>query len=130
MKIYYKVVVVSDKKYNSFLRVAVGAIQYKINRWVYPPSIFAMNNYGLCIFDTLVHAHTFLAKYEYPNYIKVFTCRTGAVWKPTVPCLAHYYILDGHIKPGGPSSPIEWPVGTLMADRVMLLKKCEVCGVQ
>jgi len=127
MKYYYKVVAWEDDKlvsavcnerelgvrcnhYFDKIKLLKLKLIYKINAW----TISKNKKYGITIFESLKKAKSF---HSFTGRYTIFKCEAIGVRKPKIPIeVFRLYIGLSNNKYG-------WPEGTLMADKIKLIKE-------
>lgn len=113
-KLYWKVAIKHFER--GFTSVgAFGNLEHRYfyNKWTVGRNTHLGNSYGLCIFSTRKNARRFGGN--------VKKCKVGKVWEPKVPRLINAERAFLSERPVVFRSG--WPTGTLMTDKVMLLKR-------
>lgn len=113
---YYKIVDLNLQSIygNSFYPIT--SIQYKLKDWTYPKDERA----PLCVFKWLEDAKRFIKENKLEKY-KIYECAiklSNRTWGRTLTKQAIYHRLQQNFLKGSEL----WPVGTFLADKVMLLK--------
>ena len=113
---YYKIV---DKNLNSFYSLYLNSmsIKYKRKEWVKPIQEYA----PLCVFEDMISVRDFLKNNKLPNY-DIFECaieKSDKKWNRLVRLSEVEKYTDKNIMSFWHA---DWPHGTVLADRVMLIR--------
>lgn len=120
-KYYYKVVY--DSPVLGTVSAVVGGnaqVCYRLNRYAHPNPQLLNAGYGLFVFSTLTDAVGFRADRTVPDPYSVYRTKIGKTM-PLPPPIDPFYLHDLNIVPEG--SPSFYPRGTVMTDKVMLLRR-------
>lgn len=130
-KIYYKAVRKIDDKLYSFSAYGKAKVEYKVNEYVQAPEWLRKKDYHLLVFDNLKDCINFLKPMEHVD--KIYTCKIkGKIEK--LPAILNFYYLSHssmvrarifYTEEGKIRTDIlcTWPIGTIMAKKVMLLEE-------
>lgn len=99
------------------------SVNYRIGAWVSAkPEVF-QQGYGLCVFETLEHARSFVGR---DDDLVIFKCEVQNVVINVPPRLFVFkYQHDGSLVQDGSRSAYNWPAGTVIVEKVKLLYKID-----
>lgn len=114
----FKLLTLADWGLMSYSARGMAACVYPIGAWVEAPDWLAKLGYGLCVFDTMEHARRFD---RFPSD-GIWECEVEDAHEPTVRPIRHDALEDGYTDESGE----DWPLGTLHAKRVKIIRRVEI----
>lgn len=123
---YYKIVCKNLKSIFGSEKYPITYVQYKIKDWAYPHDSRA----PLCVFSNIDHAKAFaneyLAEKGHHDY-KIYECiiePSDIQWNKCLSKISIGFCLKENVLANHPWN-ISWPIGTVLANKVMLIQEAE-----
>lgn len=100
-------------------------LKYIVGEWTEAKPEFLEHGLGICVFESIGVAMTWVDErnIRMPDfYPALFRIEYGKLWEPKTKMFSTFELADGNFREI--SSP--FPEGTLMADRIKLIKHCKL----